>query len=308
MARAGMPPRHLRRASCGTLLVGSLGRTKVSAAWSKRLWAHMQNPLTFSLLSWSFQPRALVLADKDDASTGLHQGAKPSIEGLNLAYIPVSLRRRCSPFSRATLAVAYAAAKGDGAEDICMPAVFASAHGESEITEQLLREIALEQQLSPMGFSLSVHNAASGLFSIATGNKAPASAIAANEDTFIMGLCEAVLQLSQQGHDRVLYVCSDDRVPDVFMAAPEVQGVPHALALLIARPSESRGPVVVCGLERRAEPGDSGSADAPLACARWLAAGASQPLHLRSAQGVWRLEAGADPAGLFCPAGKEQGA
>ena len=189
-----------------------------------------------------------------------------------------------------------------------MPTVFASAHGESEVTEQLLREIAQETALSPMGFSLSVHNAASGVFSIATGNKAPASAIAANEDTFIMGLCEAALMLSQQGHERILYVCSDDRVPDVFMAAPEVERMPHALALLMARPNESRGPVVMCGLERRAEPSESGSAEAPVSCARWLAAGASKPLHLRSAQGVWRLEASADTAGLFRPAVKGHGA
>lgn len=188
----------------------------------------MSFKVSASIVGWSFAPTEL-LRDEPVAS----HIAPLSPDGVNLDFIPPALRRRCSNFSKVTLAVAHAAM--NGAPSGCRPhTVFASLHGESVITRDLLRELAVQQQLSPMGFSLSVHNAASGLYSIASGNTAPSSAIAAGEDTFFMGLAEALLSVTHSGAEAALFVCSDDVVPSDFLRPGACQESPYAFAILLA--------------------------------------------------------------------------
>jgi hypothetical protein len=181
-----------------------------------------------TILGWSCYP-----APEQWLSPHFSQETQLSVEGLDLDFIPSALRRRCSTLSRVTLAVAHAAARRC-ADRSSLSTVFSSAHGESEVTAHLLSELANSQQLSPMGFSLSVHNAASGIFSIATGNSAPSTAIAAGHHSFLMGLCEALLVLADAPGKMVLYVCSDDRVPLHFLQAPDPDAFPFAVALLLS--------------------------------------------------------------------------
>ncbi len=195
-------------------------------------------PLQAALLAWAYAPEAVPFERGRQGTTG-HTDTLSS-EGLNLDFVPASQRRRCSSFSKVTLAVAHAAVRGI-AEGAPFPTVFASAHGESDITANLLRELAEALPLSPMGFSLSVHNAASGLYSIATGNRGPATALAAGDRTFLMGLCDALLTLHQENVERVLYVCSDERVAEVFLPAESVQPSPYALALMLGKADQASG-------------------------------------------------------------------
>lgn len=195
-------------------------------------------PLQAALLAWAYAPEGVPFGRAAPGSAE-HTDSLSS-EGLNLDFVPASQRRRCSVFSKVTLAVAHAAVRGV-AEGAPFPTVFASAHGESDITAALLRELAEALPLSPMGFSLSVHNAASGLYSIATGNRCPATALAAGDRTFLMGLCDALLTLHQENVERVLYVCSDDRVAGVFLPADSVRPSPYALALMLGRSDETSG-------------------------------------------------------------------
>ncbi len=195
-------------------------------------------PLQAALLAWAYAPEGVPFDSGAPGATGYADSL--SSEGLNLDFVPASQRRRCSVFSKVTLAVAHAAVR-DVAEGALFPTVFASAHGESDITAALLRELAEALPLSPMGFSLSVHNAASGLYSIATGNRGPATALAAGDRTFLMGLCDALLTLQQDNVERVLYVCSDERVAEVFLPADSVQPAPYALALMLGRADETSG-------------------------------------------------------------------
>lgn len=194
--------------------------------------------LQAALLAWAYAPEGVPFGRGVPAVTG-HTDSLSS-EGLNLDFVPASQRRRCSVFSKVTLAVAHAAVRGI-AEGAPFPTVFASAHGESDITAALLRELAEALPLSPMGFSLSVHNAASGLYSIATGNRGPATALAAGDRTFLMGLCDALLTLHQESVERVLYVCSDERVAEIFLPEGSEQPSPYALALMLGRADENSG-------------------------------------------------------------------
>lgn len=249
----------------------------------------MSIQFTVSLVGWSFAPFTLLEGAKTHA-------ALPT-QGLALDFIPVALRRRCSPFSKVTLAVAHAALKnyqGKGS----VPTVFASMHGEGEVTKGLLVDLAHQQQLSPMGFSLSVHNTASGLYSIATGNKAASTAIAAGDDTFLMGLCEALMILHQGIADHVLYVCSDEEVPAIFLPPDVSGGMPHALALLLAKGEQASA----CCLSIEVLQGDKGSRceEMPQAitCAQWLHGGLERKTF-SSIGGEWSLSRRGEPASVL---------
>ncbi|MFN4894402.1 MAG: beta-ketoacyl synthase chain length factor [Pseudomonadota bacterium] len=256
----------------------------------------MVTDLKASILGWSCFPGLERFHALDSAEAKTF-----SAEGLDVDFIPSSLRRRCSTLTKVTLAVAHATVRGKSLQSI--PTVFSSAHGESEITAALLRDLAIDQQLSPMGFSLSVHNAASGLFSIATGNTAASTAIAAGERSFIMGLCEALLMSADNPEVPVLYVCSDDRVPSVFLREGDETDRPFAIALLISASEMSEGCAmqVVVGGQARADDEFStalSSAWSVKSFIRWLNDETSS-VQLSDDGSVWCCEASTPRAPLF---------
>ena len=75
-------------------------------------------------------------------------------------------RRRLSPLARAVFKVALkCVAKGE-----CLPSIFCSVYGETQRTYSILETIAESEAVSPMDFSLSVHSAISGQFTILSNN------------------------------------------------------------------------------------------------------------------------------------------
>jgi hypothetical protein len=87
--------------------------------------------------------------------------------------------------------------------------VFASAYGDQATTDYMCQVLAqAPSQLSPTRFHNSVHNASAGYWTIATGCRAPSSAVCAGRASFGAGLLEAATQAIAD--DRaVLFVCSD---------------------------------------------------------------------------------------------------
>ncbi|TNF35083.1 MAG: 3-oxoacyl-ACP synthase [Gammaproteobacteria bacterium] len=146
-----------------------------------------------------------------------------------LPFINAMLRRRLSRLSRLALKVAYEAAAGDHS----LPTVFCSRHGEIHRTRGLLADLNAGEPLSPMAFSLSVHNTASGLYSIASGNTAASTAIAAGRDTLAMAVIEATGLLLQ--HERVLLVFAEEPLPEDYREFADEQTAAFGLALLLAR-------------------------------------------------------------------------
>lgn len=149
-------------------------------------------------------------------------------------FIPALQRRRLSRLSRLSLAAAYACGEGQHS----LPTVFASQHGEIHRTLGLLTELAQREPLSPMAFSLSVHNTASGLYSIAAHNTAPSTAIAAGADTLPCALLEAVGQLQQ--HEEVMLVYAEEPLPEAYRAFTAHDAALLGLALRIGRPCADR--------------------------------------------------------------------
>lgn len=146
-------------------------------------------------------------------------------------FVEPMLRRRLSPLSRVALHCAQAALAGERASQL----IFASRHGELGNTVNLLRQLAQAEPLSPMGFSLSVHNTAAGLYGIATRDATPATAIAAGRDTLSACLIEAAAMVAS-GVDSVLVSYVEQDLPTPYQAWQQAEAPLLGLALLLVKP------------------------------------------------------------------------
>ena len=142
----------------------------------------------------------------------------------DVSFVPPLARRRLTSLERAALAVAVRVCP----ESCEVPVVFASRWGEIGTTFSLFRQFADEGEMSPAAFSVSVHNAAPGAFSILTGNHAPYTAIAAGERSFEAGLMEACAM-----RRRVLFVYAEESTPDLYLPAVADPETCRAVAFLM---------------------------------------------------------------------------
>ncbi len=168
----------------------------------------------------------------DGTSAAPRGSASPDI-----SFIPPLERRRLTGVERAALAVAWQV-RPEGE----VPVVFASRWGEIGVTVKLMTQFHADREMSPAGFSASVHNAAPGAFSLLTHNHAPYTAIAARERSLEAGLLEALAQgaAARTG-------CAPFRGAVVFVFAEEATPAFYAPAF---------GPLqTACALAVRLEPG-----------------------------------------------------
>ena len=151
--------------------------------------------------------------------------ARPDVQ-----FVEVILRRRLSPLARMMLHVAHACA-----QDLPrLRLVFASRHGELNRTMGMLQELAQSAPLSPMAFSLSVHNTAAGIFSILRGDTSPATAIAAGDETLGYALLESFCQFESDPDWPVLMVYGDEPLPEAYRGYATGPEPHHAIAVLLA--------------------------------------------------------------------------
>jgi hypothetical protein len=150
---------------------------------------------------------------------------------LDVSFLPPLLRRRCSRLTRMMLHAAARACPAEERSDV--PLVFASRYGDMATTAALLSALARREPVTAAAFSHSVHNAQAGVFSIATKNRAPASAVAAGGDTFGAAFLDAVVVMRRRREARVLLVVGDDRLPEPFSPFEEPLVTPYAVALLL---------------------------------------------------------------------------
>jgi hypothetical protein len=113
-------------------------------------------------------------------------------------------RRRAPESVAVALEVALAACLDAGRDPKVLPSVFASTHGDLAITDYMCATLATDPaELSPIRFHNSVHNAASGYWTIGTGCLAASTALSAFDGSFAQGLVEALAQLAD-GAEAVL--------------------------------------------------------------------------------------------------------
>ena len=165
------------------------------------------------------------------AASGDEAGPRPAP-----ALLPPNERRRAPDTVLVALEAAQAACIDAGRDPATLPSVFVSTYGDLAITENLCQTLASAPlELSPTRFHNSVHNAAAGYWTIASGAMAPATAISAE---FSMGLLEAVAQLAT-GAPGVLLVGYDGSAPGLLRQVAPTEGLLGA-ALVLGPPTRGR--------------------------------------------------------------------
>jgi hypothetical protein len=149
-----------------------------------------------------------------------------------VTLLPPAERRRCAPSVAWSLAVAQEAAAHSGISGGEFAVVFVSSDGDGDIVHRLCTALATPAaEVSPTDFHNSVHNAATGYWSIGTHSSAPSSALCAYDASFAAGLLEAACQVTTETR-RCLLVAVDLPYPAPLAAyRPVRHGFAAALAL-----------------------------------------------------------------------------
>lgn len=127
-------------------------------------------------------------------------------------------RRRLSPLARLALhtarsTLAQLASTGETVDYI----IWSSCYGDENITASIISEIAHGDTPSPTQFSLSVHNAISGLYSIFYQDATPATSLSSPlHSSLADAISEAISYLSANGKHRALIVYYDAPLPDIY--------------------------------------------------------------------------------------------
>lgn len=124
-----------------------------------------------------------------------------------LITIPREIKKRLNTLGKFVIErLFFSVLALNGTKDIAW--VVSCRHGDLSRIEQLMTNFINKEMLSPIDFSMSVHNAIIGMFSIATNNKNNHIALAAGNTSFTQGLIEAYA-LQQVTNDVVGYVYYD---------------------------------------------------------------------------------------------------
>jgi hypothetical protein len=151
----------------------------------------------------------------------------------DLGFIDPLIRRRLSRMARGMLHCAGRLSPGSGDQRT----VFASRHGEVSRTIPVLEDLARGMEPSPTLFSMNVHNAVAGVWSIVKKNRAPSTSLAAGPETFGWGLLDAFAAVLADPAAPVLYAFGDDCLPDIYTNFDTPGSALHAISVLIGTPA-----------------------------------------------------------------------
>lgn len=159
--------------------------------------------------------------------------------------LPPAERRRCGAIVKLSLAVGLQTAAAAGLEAAALPTVFAASGGDGTNCHEICQQLATDDRLiSPTRFHNSVHNAAAGYWSIATGATAPSSVLCAFDGSFGAGLLEALAQVACE-QTPVLLIAADTGYPEPLRS---VRPIPHEMGVgLVLAPR--RGPSTLAHID-----------------------------------------------------------
>jgi len=211
-----------------------------------------------------------------------YQDAPPSLPASQL--LPAAERRRAPKIVRLALAAGTEAFCAAGRAPADTATIFTSSGGDGDTIHDILSTLATPQrELSPTRFHNSVHNAAAGYWSIATGATAPSTSLCAHDDSFAAGLLEAAAQAASTGQP-VALIAYDVPYP-VPLAKVRPIGAVFGVALILS-PLEGPASIARLGLALRpyATPTPAPAALEPLC--RATPAARALPLLAALARGV----------------------
>lgn len=140
-------------------------------------------------------------------------------------FIPMMMRRKLSSIGKTALYV-----MNEVYEKNDIKLVYASNYGEFERVKRLLDQKNTEGEISPTGFSFSVHNSSVGLFSLLNNINSAYNSISAGENSLSAGILESIL--------------TDDDV--LFCFAESIGGIKGVACLMGKSPREDAFQVQLC--------------------------------------------------------------
>lgn len=181
-----------------------------------------------------------------DAAQPVLAGTAPYSGGVDTPYAPALLppneRRRATASVKLAFRAAEDAVTAARADARQLASVFSSSDADMTVLHRICDALAKTPRvISPTDFHNSVHNAASGYWSIGVGSMAPTTTVSAYDASFTAGLIEAVALTRDRGAD-VLLVVYDATAPQP-LAAKRPLAVTAGVAMIL-------GPVTTGG-ERR---------------------------------------------------------
>jgi hypothetical protein len=184
--------------------------------------------ITFNIAQWRAWAPGLTSAEDWRQWSQHPMPLQSSDEAPDVSFLPAMQRRRLGRMARMAFAVGWPLA--DGHERL--PLVFVSRHGETPRTFEILRDVAASEPLSPTQFSLSVHNAVIGLWSIMRGETSEMTALAAAGDGLEHGVFEAAAMLAE-GAPAVLLIVTEEQPPEAYSQWIDDVPFPYAVGLLL---------------------------------------------------------------------------
>ncbi len=142
-------------------------------------------------------------SSRDELGILLSSGTMPDLESVPHPQgnmLPGAERRRASPTVKLAVEVARQAMLSSGLNAQELALVFASSNGDTDTIHQICEALATRERLvSPTRFHNSVHNAAAGYWSIASGSMQPSTSLCAWNGSFSAALLEASAQCLTEG-------------------------------------------------------------------------------------------------------------
>lgn len=173
------------------------------------------------------------------------------------SLLPPAERRRAPDTVAVALEVAARACEGAGRDPKSLPSVFACTHGDLHISDNICDTLAKTPTLvSPTRFHNSVHNAAAGYWTIATGCMKPYTALSAHSYTFGQGLFEAASQVLCE-EAPVLFVAYDIEARGPVGTMQPSRGVLAGALVLSQEPREGNVARLVLEVQADVEPRQS---------------------------------------------------
>lgn len=163
-------------------------------------------------------------------------GTSPYVAAAETAYAPALLppneRRRATASVKLAFRAAEDAVSGAGADARQLASVFSSSDADMGVLHRICAALAqVPRVISPTDFHNSVHNAASGYWSIGVGSMAPTTTVSAHDASFTAGLIEAVALARDRAADVLLVVY--DAIAPQPLAAKRPLALTAGVALVI---------------------------------------------------------------------------
>ncbi len=153
--------------------------------------------------------------------------------------LPAAERRRASDIVKLTLATSMEAITAADLDASSLPSVFSFSNGDGVNCHTICEMLASEdRQISPTRFHNSVHNAAAGYWSIATGAMSTSSVLCAFDASFGAGLLDAMTQVVVDDIQCVL-MASDTPYPEPMFSKRPIPDN-FGIALVLAPQASSK--------------------------------------------------------------------